>query len=789
MTAGVLDILLRSVGATTAVSQMTMYVKVLSDASTKMNNLGRSMQAFHLLQQRAQVQALRKERDAVAMGMKEMDRVRKYQALIDRSEAHITASKIKHAQARTAVGRKAIADDIAYTERRVQWMRKRQGFAAGHAGDAASEAAGMAHNAKVSGAMAKITAPFAALGKFAGPIAAIGTAFLAIAAAMLKTADAAAKNKAEMVGVRSSLDSVNKMYRRAIVLAGSIRFAKGFEDAIIVLRNFVDTGLSGAEALKSFGNTARMVSVATGKDIASVSAGLTAYMQGNLEAFEQGTGVAFEDMSRMLKLMGRSINSGADSAERRWANMSDAMVSAYGNAAYQMDRTTMAWFAEQGRNFTTGWRALTEVASEAIGDREKKPGDPLSASSLLNPLSNRGGQEKGSALEEAWRAVFDSMQAILKFSGNIVIGLENQVKVLHDIENQWGAIKEHQFGIVNGLDDMMLGLREATIMGNRFETSSAKAVRNFSQTMQYAQGSQGVANPERAMKGFLSSAEGLAGSMSELKGMHQQLTGFNELGVFTGRRAVGREAYILRQTQAALQKNVGEQLVGQGQVAGGERGEEMMRLGGIVQQGGDIKTVQDAIKRAAEIQVEMAKEQADKMEKRSVAQEDALVHKIPLLLERLINVTKTGSGFRDQFRRMSPEQQALMLQDDKFRENMSRERAGLAAVATSAVPAGIREDALRGIAEIDQAMSGPMSPLPTLPAEAQEAMQRWRDSQSGAAAGASKSPNEPGTGVTPGAPDKPSEAVLDAVNRCAVSLASIDTKVGSGQVVDRLAKV
>lgn len=264
--------------------------------------------------------------------------------------------------------------------------------------------------------------------------------------------------------------------------------------------------------------------------------------------------------------------------------------------------------------------------------------------------------------------------------------IEEQKSSLVAVAEKWSGILGRVHGYANAIQSLKETLRVATIGGGIAEAGMLKGG-----LMQMQQGNElsmgvktpnnpmGLKDPVAAFKAYQQSAMTTASLMTTFKGAQERLTGQIDLGegktVYSGSRAIGREAYVLRQRQRAMIRGAGRDITEALEnkelpKADRERLKEIQK--GLK---GSSKDVNAALEKLGQMQASKAKEVADSARrvleqqlKETQASGKVIQEALPGILAELVQLNETkfadlSEGARKQLEKDPRYQRALAAQE------------------------------------------------------------------------------------------------------------------------------
>jgi len=456
------------------------------------------------------------------------------------------------------------------------------------------------------------------LTKFASALGGVVTALAAVAVYGVRVGS---ENR-KMAGTLGQASKSSDELTASIIETrqASLWMKRSFDEAGESLKHYNALLKNAGVDMRDFVETAsRLKTTRPGQSIDEISDALARYIA-------TGDTVALESIQGMdvTKLKGKT-----GTAEQRQTAVSDFSQISDGAAEEQRKGGI-------GQGVSTIWRKTDEFATHWSNSLKMAMGKLDEAVAKVNP-EVRAKLDAENALEKDRRKE-TNVTAGLKQLDAAHKSLKEQRTVAGQLADQWTDIVSRQHQLETSLNNTVTAITEVAFRSNQYQTSAERATLAFKQGIAFTKGT--IRDPGKAMQGFTAGAQQTTGVGMDLKSINQQLTGVDEYGTYTGNRATGRSAYVLREKQRHMREAEGASLMERGRELGGATGERLSALGAQISSENDPEQLQDAIMEAAKIQADLAKEQASKMQHTLELQSVALTATIPRLLTAIYEAQK-----------------------------------------------------------------------------------------------------------------------------------------------------
>lgn len=469
------------------------------------------------------------------------------------------------------------------------------------------------------------------------------------------------------------------------------------------------------------------------KDTEHTAKGMVAAMYQTIRA-AKGLTMTFEDVARAgahYQRSGSSVSQGqflktVDTISAQTGASADDAASALSSALNArdfsglarltgMDRRALARFTDGGEIGSSSdilgaiqrrYAGAEDIRKNTVGYRVKS-----GFSRVGKWMRGTAGEAYGAVFgvpeqdpeEEKRSADAGKVETYLTRLKEVTSELERQRNKVVQMGEAWAAIVSAQHAVHNSLQDMGLSIGATGFRGSAIEGQAVGIARSYSQASELAGGL--LTDPSAAMNGFLGGAQGTVGMLQQLKGINMSLTGLNEEGHYTGSRATGRQAFLLRERAQRLRRG----LVGAISMAGRSamesgNGEDEAALRKIFNNARNAKTpgeLQQVGQQFAQFQLGKAEEQSKLVEAREERKLAALESRIPDAIDGVRVAIQALDNYNGSLENESAEVQRRVKNSPEYRENQARIQRATGDMGDMRGTAGIAAPEQQGVRSWD----------------------------------------------------------------------------------------
>jgi len=383
-------------------------------------------------------------------------------------------------------------------------------------------------------------------------------------------------------------------------------------------------------------------------------------VSGNTDALQKGTGLTQSDLKKLLGREGSGAGGTLTTEE-----IMEAVMTATAPAMSMKNRSIVnkisKYFKDKMGKFDVGLLKADKFLGgvfETAKDRDERQ--------QAEVLSRPGGKV----------AVNTESMNYINALRDSESNLDSTLKKLDAMRHRWGQLLGQVHAYNNALYSMRQSIKTSVRGGVGEITLAGSAARHASQGADLLSGGgiSGMKSPEAAMKAYQASTGATTNLISKFKSGQMRLSGQTAFGEYSGSRATGREAYLIRKEQQFLKKGAIGEL---GKAAGAEGIDEKEKEKIL-----ELKKGMEGAKSPAEVIAaleEYATYTADKAEEAAKAHEEYLKRQLAAqeatkaeLEDKLPKILTAVEGWVDHLDKLSPEVRRKVEASPEFQRVMAK---------------------------------------------------------------------------------------------------------------------